>query len=174
MCADTADEFGAGSCREKDGVTDVIDGKTNGNGNLFEVHTDERAADIETCVCADLLNGNGIFEMCVCRGSEGTACLGLGNNVNDICEGNCCFFDDDRAVQMFAALGCDEDSLGGKYARKSFEDSFCGFGAGSASDLMTANLAGGTADDDDVAFFQLGNFANIVCRLRGLISDFIQ
>ena len=174
MCADTADEFGAGSCREKDGVTDVIDGKTNGNSNLFEVHTDERTTDIETCVCADLFNSNRIFEMCVCRGSEGAACLGLRNNVDDICKGNCRFFDDDRAVQMFAALCRDEDSLGGKYARKSLKDGFRGFGAGGASDLVTANLAGGTADDDDIAFFQLGDFANIVCRLRGLISDFIQ
>jgi hypothetical protein len=39
---------------------------------------------------------------------------------------------------------------------------------------MTANLAGGAADDDDIALFQLGDLANIVCRLRGLISDFIQ
>ena len=65
MCADTADEFGTGSCREKDGVTDVVDGEADGNGNLFEVHTDKRKAYINSRIrfyffnCLQYLFGAG-------------------------------------------------------------------------------------------------------------------
>ena len=94
MRADTADEFGACSCRQKDGSADMIEGKTNGNGDLFEVHTDERTADIKSCVGADLLYRDGVFKMSISRGRKRAACLGLGNDVNDVCKGNSGFFNE--------------------------------------------------------------------------------
>ena len=117
-CADAADAFCTGARRKKDRLTNVFDGKTNGNGNLFEVHADERAANIKTRICFDLLHSHRTLEVCVSRGGKGAACLGLGNNVHDLSKRNCFLFHDDRAVEMLTALRRDVNALFVKYRGK--------------------------------------------------------
>ena len=79
-----ADKFGAHSGGEQDRLADVILTKADGNSHHFQVHTDQRAANVQPGVCPDLLHRHRMGEGMIGGGGKGTACLGLRDDVDDL------------------------------------------------------------------------------------------
>ena len=83
-CAFSADQFRAGTGAQDIRVSDLPDRKANGYGNFPQVHSDQRPANVKTCMGADMLHGNGGLEMSPCRRCERSASLGIRHDANGI------------------------------------------------------------------------------------------
>ena len=153
MCAFAPDELWAGACGNDDGLADVVLLQADGNSDFAEVHADKGSADVDTCVCLDVLERYGSLEACVASGCEGATCLWLWYDVHDFCIRDSLMLDNDSAVQVLTALGRDVDALSAKDAVKAFVNRLADFRDGVATDLVTQGFAGAAADNDDVAFF---------------------
>ena len=91
----------------------MIQTQTYRNGNIPQMHTDQGAADVHTGVGPDMLHSHRGLEIVPGSCGEGTSGLGLGVDVYRliaVLAGTGCL-DDQRTVQMLAALGGQEDPL---------------------------------------------------------------
>ena len=114
------------------------------------MHTDQRAADVKTCMGADLLDRNGIFHICPGDSRKRTACFGLGNDGNDLIAVLFCgfAFHDDRAVQMLTALRAEINACFGKNRCDTRIGSLCALNARIVTDRAACDFAGRAADDE--------------------------
>ena len=119
---------------------------------MFELHPNQGIADIHARVRLDLLDGYRTFGVFVDGHREGTARVRLRYNVDNLGsrqEGF--FFDDDRAVQMLAALRGKVDSLRFQYARHAFVDGCRRVDIRAFADPQSHHFTGAAADDQNVA-----------------------
>ena len=152
--AGAADEAGTGAGGEYRCLADGVVFKAEGDGDLFQVHSDEGEADVKTRVGLDLLHDNGVTEAFVRLGGKGTACLGLRYNVHGLGKGYGSALGNDGAVKVLAALDGEEQTLAFGVIVESLEY-FPGNGEiGIGADFRANDLAGGAADNDDAAFFK--------------------
>ena len=110
----TADELGTDTGGQQNGLADVVLLQADGNGHLFQVHTDQRAADIKPRVGTDLLQRYGVAEAMIGGGGKGAAGLRLGHYIDDFPVGDSLMLHNQGAVQMLAALGGDVNAHGSK------------------------------------------------------------
>ena len=68
-----ADKLRAHARGQQNRRADVILRQTDGDGDLLQVHADERTADVKTRVRADFLERHGVAESIVGGGCEGAA-----------------------------------------------------------------------------------------------------
>ena len=90
-----------------------------------------------------------------CKGAAG---FRLRHDVHDFCVRDGFMFNDNRAVQVLAALGGNVDALCAENALEPFVDGFPDLGDGVAADLVAQGFAGAAADDYNIAFFEMRRF----------------
>ena len=88
-------------------MPELIGISDNGHGHVTKMHTDERAANIQPRMGADMLDRHGILHLRIHRRGKRTACMGLRQDADDVVA---VFFrtialNDQSAVEMLAALG---------------------------------------------------------------------
>ena len=104
MRALAADVFRPCSRREQDRAADPVNAQPYRHGYPFEVHTDQRSADIKSGVGFDLLQRDGVFERIVRDRGKRSARLWLRHNIHYLGVRPGVSLSDYRAVQVLAAL----------------------------------------------------------------------
>lgn len=104
-----ADEFRTCPCSRNDCVADSVVCQTNGNRNLFKMHSYHRQSDVDSCVGSDVFKRNGVCRGIVASRGKRTACLRKRNNIYGVRISRCGTLRNYRTVQMLAALCGDKD-----------------------------------------------------------------
>ena len=109
------------------------------------MHSDQRISDIHSRCRLNMFYCHRMFKCFIRCRSEGSSCLGLGNHIDHgiTVFYSCLFFQDQCAVQVFTALGCQIDACFLRCLINSTEDHLCQLRAGISTDGCTAHLAGG-------------------------------
>ena len=141
-----ADELGADTGGQHDGLTNVVLLETDGDGHLLQMHADQRAADVEARIGLDLLQRHGMAEAVIGGGGKGAAGLRLGHYIDDFPVGDSLMLHNQGAVQMLTALSGDVNAHGSKYAAQSLKDSVCHLGCGPAAHIVSHYFAGGASN----------------------------
>ena len=110
MCTFAADKLRAGACGNQDCLADMRLLHMDRNRNFFQMHADKSTADVEAGVRLDMLDGDCMFKGSVAGRCERATSLGLRNHVHDFSAWDCGMFNDNRTVQVFAALRCNVDA----------------------------------------------------------------
>ena len=124
--------------------------QTHRNGNFLQVHSDQRATDIQTGISLDFLQGNRMTEAVIGGGGKGAARLGLGLHVHDLRTRHGFVFHNQRTVQMLAALRGDINALRGEYAAQSIENGLSDLRRGPTAHALAHHLAGAAAHHNDL------------------------
>lgn len=157
-------------------LADRVNGNAQRNNNRVDMHADERAADIDAGFRfgLDILDQNRMVERLVGDGAErATRMIGLRDCV-DLIEAimfKAFLLDDQRAVQMLAALCGEEDPRRLQYRLGAFEQVRRHIHGRMGADLLAEHLAGRASDDENIAGGQMRRLKDFARRLRGLLSD---
>ena len=79
FCALSANELRTGAGAENVCFTDPVQAQPHRHGHPAQVHPDQGAANVDTGVGADLLHGNGVFELLPAGGGPAAARMGPGH-----------------------------------------------------------------------------------------------
>ena len=174
MGAFTTDEFGACTCGNQDCLPDMRLGHVQRDSDLFEVHADKGPADIEAGIGLDMLDCNSVLKCTVAGCCKRATRLGLRHNVHDFCVWLRGMFDDDGAVQVFAALCRDVDAERLEHGREPFKNRLADFGHGMAPDVVTEGRTRAATDYDDFACSQVRFFneffSGVLCVVTNLFN----
>ena len=147
----------------------MIQAQAHGHGYALEVHTDQGAADVEPRVRSDFLEHDGLLKGAVGGGGKGAARLGLRHNAYLLRVRHGSALHADGAVEVLAALRREVDTLFVHRVVNAAEHSLGGFKAGIVADHASRYLAGGAADNENIARFELCGGDNFLRRLSGLV-----
>ena len=128
------------------GVSDLSGPETHRYCHISQMHSDQRISDIHSRCRLNMFYCHGMFKCFIRCRSEGSSRLGLGNHIDHgitVFYG-CLFFQDQRAVQVFTALGCQIDACFLRCLINSTEDHLCQLRAGISTDGCASHLTGGT------------------------------
>ena len=103
-CTGTADKFRARPRRGDKGLADFFYREPKRHRHLFQVHSDQRAAYVETRVGPHMFHKNRVGKIPVGAGGERSPRLRLRNGVDDIRAARRLSLDHQSAVEMLAAL----------------------------------------------------------------------
>ena len=166
-----SNEFGAGACGNEYCLADMRLQHVYGNGDFFQMHADERAANVEPGVRLDMLDSDRMLEGAVAGCRKRTARLGLRYHVHDFCIGDCLALDDDGAVQVLATLRRDIDSLRLEYGLQPFENRLADFGYGMATDIVTQRGARAASDNYNLARREASFFYKFLSGVHRVVTN---
>lgn len=172
----SADELRTGAGAGDGCVTDL--GKTNSdrNSNCLKVHSDESKTDVYTCVSRNAFNCRRGIELSpdLCR--PGATRVGMWHNADlgKVILLKALVLDDQRAVEMLAALRGEVYSLFVKNGLYSREDSLGSFRRGILAYSSAGNLGGRAADDEDIALLKIRLGKKIGKNDFRLVLDFVE
>ena len=152
----------------------MIHAQTQRDGDLLQVHPDERPADVQPGVRTDVFDRDGIGEGVIGGRCEGAARLGLRHDIDDVHTGDRRALRDQRAVQMLAALRREEDPAGLQLRVNRVKNDVCHFGTGVRADAAAADLTGGAADDHELPLVQFCFFTQQRGGLRCLLPQLVK
>ena len=121
-------------------LSDMIVDKSYRNRHLFQVHTDERSTDINTCIRLDFFHCHRIAKCLVSSCRKRTACLWLRNYIYNLCKRNRFPLYNDRSVQVFTALRRNINALSACCLVNALERSLCNIQIGVRSYLVSSDL----------------------------------
>ena len=128
------------------GVSDLSGPETHRYCHISQMHSDQRIPNIHSCCRLNMLHSHRMLEGFVCCRCKRPTCLGLGDHIDHritVFYG-CLFFQDQCAVQVFTALGCQIDACFLRCLIDSAEDHLCQLRAGIGSDGCASHFTGGT------------------------------
>lgn len=146
----TADELRADTGRQNQSVTNAVMHEPNGNGDFAKMHTNERTANIESGVRADMFKRNRMPEAVICGCGKRAARFGLWHNVDDILSGYGIRLRDNGTVQVLAALRRKMDAARKQNGLYALKQRLADLGSGKASDFVAGDFACAATDNDDL------------------------
>ena len=171
-----ADVFGARSRAEDVRLSDLVDRKADRHGDVLQVHPDQRAADVQSRIRANLFDDDGIFRRAVGERRERAARLGLRHDRDDLKPA--AFgkraFDHERAVQMFAALRGKIDAAFFERRRDRRKRRLRRVETGIFSDMSAGHLRRRTPDDEDLPGAKVCGNAKLVDRARRVRGNLLE
>ena len=167
----SADEFRARARRNQNSLANMRLLHVYGDGDFFQVHADERSADIEPGICLDMLDGDRMLEGAVAGGCKGASGLGLRNHIHDFGIGDCLALDDDGAVQVLATLRRDVDVEWLEYGREPFKNRLADFGYGMATDIVTQRRARAATDNYNLARREVSLFHKFLSGVHRVVTN---
>ena len=139
-----SDIFGPGPGTEQDSLTNVVQTQTDRDGHVPQMHSNEGAANIHAGMSANVLHGHRVLKAVPGGGGKGAAGLGLGMDADRIIAilPGTGTLQNQRTVQMFAALGGKEDAPLLQQGINPLKGSLSGFQAGSVSNFSAKDFRG--------------------------------
>ena len=152
----------------------MVLGQPHRHRHFFQVHSDERTADVQSGIRTNFLQCRRMPERLIGGGRKGAARLGLWHHIDDLRAGNGLPLHDQRPVQVLAALGGHVNAHGGEYAVKPPENGVGSLRCGPASHLMPHHLAGAASDHYDLSLMQSGRLRQLPGRSGRLLPNLLQ